>query len=240
MTTAFLIYVYHFLVPSRTPRKGMQKTALLTDQNKPVHCRGAVRSFFRVYDNLYMAFFHGDQAKVLARHELKSNFLVVPILMEDQYRLCEGGSSSSNMEHNAFSPSSLTEIFKFDEMACALERNNTKTRLVFCTGGSHASQARLAFLVGCHMMMSHGTTLDDTIQYFRNLHGLFHQFASTNGGNVSVQSCWRALSSARSLHWIDFRKVPIHSPQTLFAKPINPSVFPSDRPSIHLLVYLCS
>jgi hypothetical protein len=168
------------------------------------------RSFANIHNRLYLALYEAKQAEIMAQHELKQNFLVVPLA---SVKACEVKGAKEDSE--SFNPSSLIEIFKFDEMACTLERKNPTIKLVFCTGAGQPSQVRVAFLVGCHMIMSHGVDSEETHLAFKNFHGLFQRFSPADGGGVTVESCWHALYRAKSLNWIDFRKVSPQSPHVL-------------------------
>lgn len=195
--------VFQIAGKSRVPVTASNKDQLkLNDavQNAPkVVLPG--RSFIHVHNRLYLALYDAKQAEIMAQHELKQNFLVVPIA---SLKACPIHGIKEDSE--SFNPSSLIEIFKFDEMACTLERKNPQMKLVFCTGAGQSSQIRVAFLIGCHMIMSHGIGFEETHLAFKHFHVLFERFSPADGG-VSVQSCWRALSRAKCLNWVDFRKV---------------------------------
>lgn len=82
--------------------------------------------FIRAHKRLYLALFDHERASVMALHQLKQNFLVVPLIPKTRPE-ADGTSKG-------FSVGSLTEIFKFDSEARALARQNPGCKLVFCTG----------------------------------------------------------------------------------------------------------
>ena len=167
------------------------------------------RSFVHVHNRLYLALYDTDQAEIMARHELKFNFLVVPVHQTGAGPVANRANETGGCgeETESFNPSSLIEIFKFDEMACTLERKNPTMKLVFCTGAGLASQVRVAFLIGCHMIMSLGVGFEETNLSFKLFHGMFERFSPADAGGVTVENCWRALTRAKCLNWVDFRKV---------------------------------
>ena len=126
--------------------------------------------FIRVNRRVYLALFDAERASVMALHQLKQNFLVVPLIPKTS-RPATGGSPTS------FSLASLTEIFKFDVETRALYRQNPGRKLVFCTGADDPLvsslppfsprfssisafsrppqvQVRAALLLGCHCLMT--------------------------------------------------------------------------------------
>ena len=82
--------------------------------------------FIRAHKRLYLALFDHERASVMALHQLKQNFLVVPLIPKTR--------PDTDGVSKGFSVASLTEIFKFDSEARTLGRQNPGCKLVFCTG----------------------------------------------------------------------------------------------------------
>jgi hypothetical protein len=160
-------------------------------------------SFIRVHKRLYLALFEPDQASVMAQHELKQNFVIVPYSAEE-------GDAAAN-------PTSLIAIYNYDCTARAVARQNPGLKLVFCAGSEPSPQARAAFLLGCHLIMSQGLSFDRTYIAFQRFHDAFDAvplaapdaagMSRGGGGALGVPSCWAALACAKGLGWIDFGRV---------------------------------
>ena len=91
---------------------------------------------------------------------------------------------------------------KNEEMVEAAIRQNAGHKIVFVAGTDHAHQVKVAFLLGCHMIMAKGWTADSAVAAFKPL----RETIDAGGLDGSVQSCWRALAWARRKGWIDFRE----------------------------------
>ena len=153
-------------------------------------------SFFHVHNQLYLALYDVKQAERMAHHSLKLKYVVVPI--------CSSASNSSetwvNDTTDGFIPASLIELYKFDEMANQIARRNADHKLVFSAGRNLQVQMRAAFLIGCHMVMSHGFDADKVFQIFKS----FEEFFGCS--QVGILDCWRALHRAKSAGWVDFQE----------------------------------
>ncbi len=155
-------------------------------------CRPLIHIFGRLHLTLHDA---DDAAKVALLDSETSNFLVVPRLSNGEQR-----------EEEEFNPASLTEIFQFNEMICRVERKYPSQKLVLCAGRSQLLQAQAAFLVGCHMIMSRGTDLEETYVVLERLHGVFERVSRSNSFGISLRSCLSAVYTAKERHWIDFQE----------------------------------
>jgi hypothetical protein len=157
------------------------------------NCRPLIHIFGRIHLTLHDA---DDATKVALIDSETSNFLIVPRLSNEIQQIEERG----------FGPSSLTEIFKFDEMICHLERKCPHQKLVMCAGRTYNLQARTAFLVGCHLIISQGIELEESYTALERLHGVFDHVSLSNGGGLSVRSCLSAIHAAKKRDWIDFQE----------------------------------
>jgi hypothetical protein len=81
-------------------------------------------------------------------------------------------------------------------------RQNAGMKVVLYTGPGNAHQLKIIFLLGCHMIMTHGWSCDDALTAFKPLTDLVHS-ACPDG---SVESSWRALYWAKMRNWINFKE----------------------------------
>ena len=122
-------------------------------------------SFFPVTRDLYLALFDADQAKRMAQHSLKVKYIVVPMAA-----MCR--CTKEDDLANTFTPSSLIEIYKFDAMANQIKRQNSGQKLIFASGRNVSVQRRATFLIGCHVIMSHGLDADTTFSMLENINAV--------------------------------------------------------------------
>ena len=153
-----------------------------------------------VHNRLYLALLGEKQAEIVARNILTLNYLVVPLSVSDVADI------QSTKDNETFEPPCLGDIFKFDEMASALERKHPRMKLVFHTGPNQTTQIGMAFLMGCHLIMSHGVGFEETFLTFRNFHSI-SELKANGSADISITSCWRAFCCAKCLAWIEFNKV---------------------------------
>jgi hypothetical protein len=132
----------------------------------------------------------------MAQHSLKVKYIVVPMAA-----MCR--CTKEDDLANTFTPSSLIEIYKFDAMANQIKRQNSGQKLIFASGRNVSVQRRATFLIGCHVIMSHGLDADTTFSMLKNI----NEHCAENGSvHVKILDCWCALERAKSIGWIDFRE----------------------------------
>jgi hypothetical protein len=144
-------------------------------------------SFVQLHEHLFLALYEETQATKMAQHTLKTKYLVVPcvhIVEIDGYDI--------------FAPSPLQEIYKFDELANQTARRNADLRLVFCAGLNPALQARVIFLLGCHMIISLGMDPETVQSIFQKVDCIRNN--ECNG----ILEGWWSLQCAKNMGWIDF------------------------------------
>ena len=154
-------------------------------------------SFYHVHKQMYLALHEEEQTKSLAEHSWKHKSVVVNMSMNCRYTQNCGLTES-------FSPASLVEIYRFDEMANQVSRRNIDNKLIFAAGLSVHVQARVAFLVGCHLIMSHGLDAEQTHSIFKNFEEFF--IFEDKDNNINNLACWRALYTAKNATWVDFQE----------------------------------
>jgi hypothetical protein len=147
------------------------------------------------------------RTSTVALHELNRNFVLVP------YNL---GSNTALRQAEIIEKGqvSLAEIYNFDCMMRAVDRQNPDAKLIICAGLEPAIRARTVLLLGCHMILSLGVTLDTTRGTFAPLRSLPgcpipEDPPNENDGNLwsgelTAASCWEALTVAKGNRWIDF------------------------------------
>jgi hypothetical protein len=101
-------------------------------------------------------------------------------------------------------PFSLSDIFRFDDaMKKELSEGGSGFKLLVQIGSDLVAQARNSFLLGCHLIMSHGLGFEEAFLSLRPLHVLLDRFS--NECSISVEKSLRAFCCAKCLNWIDFR-----------------------------------
>ena len=151
--------------------------------------------FFHVYDRAYLVPFVGKHADRLVQQVLNKKYLIIP--MDSKIKECAVAAEQT------FVPNSLIEIYKFDEMVRHFERRNSQHILVFSTGSSKEVQGRVAFLIGCTLIMSKSLDVCEVRRIFQKIGGFLRQ---SSRHQESIMDCWQALYQAKSLVWLDFRE----------------------------------
>lgn len=149
-----------------------------------------------IHGRLHIVTLDGTNAERMAQCMLKKKHLVVFIASKSEEYPVHAAP------RDCFDPSSLIEIYKFDEMVNTIARRNPDQMLVFSVGSETETQARAAFLIGCHLIMSSCLDPDEVRRVF--------QWSDGNLGPTArvcntIFGCWRALHHAKALAWIDFR-----------------------------------
>ena len=148
-------------------------------------------SFFKVRSGFYLALHDEDASNSLAKSEFARGYFVVT----------QSASLTSVGSLQTFSPS-LAEVHRFDAMVQNLLRaHGQKFILVFSIGRHVQTQVRLAFLVGCNLIMSHGFGPDEAFAALKPMHLLFHNLEL----DVPMINHFQALCEAKRHQWIDFR-----------------------------------
>jgi hypothetical protein len=180
-----------------------------------------VKNFMYVHNRLLMASFDERQTPAIAKIISSLNYVVAPFA---QSRAPDNNSLDENqLQETFFDPPNIEDVIGFDVMACALEAKCPTQKVVFHSSHDQRAQGTLAFLLGCHMMLSHGLGFEETYLAFRRLHSLMDP-QSRDGPQISVKSCLRAFCRAKCSNWIIFKD--------LAASPSESNL------SIHIRTYL--
>ena len=190
-------YIYHWwkVDCAKPVQKSFQEPSKFASSTKDI----ASESFVHLHSRLYLSCLEPDMASQIMQQALNTTVFVVPLT-----EILQSIYSKPDSLLKTFVPNTLIEIFKFDEMACLLQRKDFGMKLVFCVGQNQILLSRAVFLIGCHLIMSLGVSYESTIRTFHNFYECpFFRFQDEN--SVSIQSCWKALSHAKSLNWVNFR-----------------------------------
>ena len=141
-----------------------------------------------VFGDLYITFLESEAAESMSQNILLGKCVLV------QMSACANSGPS-------FVPSSLTEIFRFDDMLRTTLRHNPGHKMVICTNVDAYVQTKTVFLTGCHLMMTHGFSFRQTSEAFKHLKGFLPSF---DENQLSLPCCWMALYRAKCLGWVNF------------------------------------
>ena len=150
-----------------------------------------------IYNNLYIAMSDIEQIKHSEVVE-KSRIVMIPF-NAIQRGFCEAERTSEN----SFHPSYLTAIYKFGASISKISSLNEHKKMVFFTSRDIQSQSKLAFLLGCHLIMAHGLGFEETCLAFVPIWKMHEHICLIVR---SVEKSLRAFCCARCLNWIDFGK----------------------------------
>ncbi len=112
--------------------------------------------FIDICDGIFLSLFESDLTECMAQLKITGKFALIP--------LCPNQMTSTTPKK--FGPSSLAEIYRFDAMLRAFKRQNPSCKIVVCAGIENHLQAKSVFLMGCHLIMTHGMLLQDPIDIF--------------------------------------------------------------------------
>jgi hypothetical protein len=101
-------------------------------------------------------------------------------------------------------PSSLAEIFRFYEMLLSISRHNPGNNIILCLDCDTYVQRKALFLCGCHLIMKHSFTSQQTCDAFKHLE---KALPNQDTEPFTLSSCWTALYRAKTLRWIDFGNI---------------------------------
>ena len=169
--------------------------------------RDVIDSFLPIHNRLLMAAIEDHISPAMLRSFSRLNYVLAhaPEIRREQ--------PSHHEYATAFSAPSVEDIFGFDQMACALEERNLSHKIVFQSRLDWHSHATLAFLMGCHMMLSHGLGFEETYLAFRRLHTIMDP-EPRNEPQITVKSCLRAFCRAKCSNWMIFKGPMAASPDS--------------------------
>jgi hypothetical protein len=171
--------------------------SLADGRNEPSVKTATKSSFFQVYQQIYIALYDEQQAERMAHHAISGRFVIVP-----RNKSCKE-SLKSFSDGSGFLPSSLVDIYKFNEMSNRIARRNPDSKLIFVTGSNMDGRSRVVFLIGCHMMMSFGMDVTNVYLIFKR----FDEFFVDKGGSKHhILDSWGAVERAAHVGWIDFEE----------------------------------
>ena len=154
-----------------------------------------------IHNNLYIAL--SDMDILHGLPELKDGkFMLIPFNCVRRY---QHEMVNNLQEIELFQPCYLSAIYCFDEKVKNISSKKCeRCKLVFCATSSDAkSRVKLAFLLGCHMIMTHGIGFEETHLSIRKI---WNKFDDAKLLDFSVGNALRAFCSAKCLNWIEFSK----------------------------------
>ena len=103
-------------------------------------------------------------------------------------------------------PSSLSHIYCFHQAIVDMLEQEKEKDLVILTGSDPAHITAVALLLGGHLIIGRGMSVEDVVDRFRPISYLFASFAdgNTRGPDLSIEDCWRAIHRATALGWASF------------------------------------
>ena len=129
-------------------------------------------SFFCAHQRIYIALYDKSQAERIAKHALHVNYVIV----SDNSDLREKQDFDGEEQDNFLC--SLVDVYQFDKMANQTARRNADHKLVFPAGCDARHQLKVVFLIGCHMVLSHGLNEDQTFKVLKRFNELLPAMAT--------------------------------------------------------------
>jgi hypothetical protein len=151
-------------------------------------------TFLCLHNRLYLALYGKRQAESVALHELKHGHILTDLDIDTP--------ASSGLSIFSGAPASLAEIFRFNEKLNALFRFNAGKQIVVCTGSNSHSQAKIVFLLGCHLIMSCSVRDKQVRHLFRPVRTLLAKVEY----DCALHDFWSALDIAKRRNWISFKE----------------------------------
>ncbi len=102
-------------------------------------------------------------------------------------------------------PFSLSEIYQFDGLMQHSLSKKGSTPLLLYAGTEPAQQVAVTFLLGCHLLMTHGLAFEEVVLALRPLQAKIGDVLGPLGC-AAFSTALRAVCCARCLDWIDFRQ----------------------------------
>jgi hypothetical protein len=157
----------------------------------------AKSSFFKVYQQLYLALYDEQQALKMSRHAITGKFIIIPRSKEFKK------DTSECLDWDGFLPSSLIDIYMFINAAKQTARRNPDSKLIFVVGSNFAGLSKMVFLMGCHMIISEGIDVGSVNQTFERFDEVF---VHKGENKLNILDSWRAVEQASCVGWIDFEE----------------------------------
>lgn len=100
----------------------------------------------------------------------------------------------------------FVEVYRFDLMAKRTEDMNPNTKILFVLNSDLVTNNILSFLIGSHLIMSHGLGFEEAYLSLRPIVSHFKNESANDG--MSVENLLRAFCCAKCLDWINFQISP--------------------------------
>ncbi len=119
-------------------------------------------------------------------------FQIIPVYLASFDR-----ASVQNLAGHGRLPISLSDVCGFSEMLHNVTKLSSRVS-IFCAGADPKQQVSIAFLLGCHLIMSNGLGFEEAYLSFKPLYGPIDRYF----GNLEFTCSLRALCCAKCLSWI--------------------------------------
>jgi hypothetical protein len=171
-----------------------------------------IETYLYVHNRLFLVLSDKGPSSVVSKHISDLHYHVVPLFASHINEIIHREAEQHPSGEFRFTTPRLKDILEFDQMACALEKKNPVTKIVYQAGSDRITQSTLSFLVGCHMMISHGLGYEETYLAFGSIRHLLEP-SSFDQPSISVKSCLRAFCRAKCSDWITFKEQTDDSPE---------------------------
>jgi hypothetical protein len=166
-----------------------------------------IEKYIYLHNRLYLALSDKAPAPSVSKQISGLHYYVVPFYESHVTEIIHREAEQLPSNEFYFGVPRLKDIFEFDQMACALERKDPATKIVYQAGSDWVSQSTLSFLIGCHMMISHGLGFEETYLAFGSIRSLLEPSSLLRDtSRISVKSCLRAFCRAKCSDWITFKE----------------------------------
>jgi hypothetical protein len=164
-------------------------------------------SYIHLHGNIYIAL----QA-FSSEYQFSDNEVVV-VSARSVWHEIEGSTSKEIEQLHRIAFPTLRSVILFHHIAKKIEGQNRSLKIIFRVEDLLEQQVWICFLLGCHLVVSHGMGFEETILSFKPLHQVFDQFSVAYG--ISFEQSLRAFCAAKCLNWIDFEVSPTLGPSSL-------------------------
>jgi hypothetical protein len=101
-------------------------------------------------------------------------------------------------------PNSLAHIYSFHQSLVSMLDTIADKNLVIMVNYDPKLLTTFALLLGGHMIISQGMSIEDVAECFSPISVMFSNFTDGNGTDLAVEDCWRAIHRATVLGWVTF------------------------------------
>ena len=194
------------LIPLVSKRRvGRSENDPSVEEGKPVEARDIEEAkvladgFVYLHNRLYISILDNQMAAIALKCISNMKFKYVSLLRSNIADIIHRLPAMPSI--TLFSAPCLKDILQFDHMASGIQQRSPTKKIVFQVGSEASAQATMAFLLGCHMMLSNGLGFEET---FLALGRMIQSLDNREQGclAISMRSCLRAFCRAKCSGWI--------------------------------------